>query len=199
MALQKISIGTTPNDGTGDDLRSGGSKINSNVDELNTWTGWAQYTDTQYTAGSPFSVTANTDTIVPNNAGNTLDSQKPSDITTFYDGTVITGRNGDGLLLTIDFIVVPTNANTTFIEVWLDITGGTGTPLNLANLYRTSFSFPKGTGVSRAVNLTAAAYTLNTWQTNGAVVKVRANGACDIYEARYITHRTHKAKKTILP
>lgn len=34
MAQQTINLGTTPNDGTGDTLRSGGDKINDNFDEL---------------------------------------------------------------------------------------------------------------------------------------------------------------------
>lgn len=34
MAQQTISLGTIPNDGTGDTLRSGGDKINDNFDEL---------------------------------------------------------------------------------------------------------------------------------------------------------------------
>ena len=34
MAKQTINIGTAPNDDTGDDLRTGGDKINDNFDEL---------------------------------------------------------------------------------------------------------------------------------------------------------------------
>ena len=34
MAKQSISIGTAPNDGTGDTLRSAGEKINQNFDDV---------------------------------------------------------------------------------------------------------------------------------------------------------------------
>jgi hypothetical protein len=34
MAQQTINLGSAPNDGTGDDLRAGGDKINDNFDEL---------------------------------------------------------------------------------------------------------------------------------------------------------------------
>ena len=34
MAREIIDIGTTGNDGTGDDLRTGGTKINNNFQEL---------------------------------------------------------------------------------------------------------------------------------------------------------------------
>lgn len=39
MAKQVIGIGTTPNDGTGDTIRSGGDKINDNFDEIYTLLG----------------------------------------------------------------------------------------------------------------------------------------------------------------
>lgn len=32
MSLENINLGTTPNDGTGDDLRSAGAKINAAID-----------------------------------------------------------------------------------------------------------------------------------------------------------------------
>lgn len=193
MSKQTIDIGTTANDGTGDPLRTAFTKVNDNFDELYNETGWAQYEDTQYTDVSPFAIVADTDTILPNNAVNIIDSEKPSDVTEFYDGTVITGRSGDGIGVTIDMIVTPTSAGTTFIEIWLDITGGTGTPVNLANLYRRIVSFPKGNGVPRGVNFTTIGYTLGTWEANGAVVYVRANGSADIHAIRYIITRTHKA------
>lgn len=162
--------------------------LNSNFTNAEDNTGWAQYADTQYTSGAPFSVVGNTDTILPNNAGGIIDSQKPSDVTTFYDGTVITGRNGDGLAITIDFNAVPTNAGTTFMEVWVDIGGGIG------QLYKRIITFPKGTGIVRPINFTVNAYTLDTWETNGGTVYVRANGSIDLYDIRYVLTRTHKAK-----
>ncbi len=34
MAYQSIGLGTSPGDGTGDDIRDGGDKINDNFDEI---------------------------------------------------------------------------------------------------------------------------------------------------------------------
>jgi len=36
MAKQSIGLGTTANDGTGDNLRVGGDKVNDNFDEIYT-------------------------------------------------------------------------------------------------------------------------------------------------------------------
>jgi hypothetical protein len=164
--------------------------------DLKNATGWADYVDTTYTDISPFSVVANTDTKLPNNAGTVVDSQKPTDVTTFYDSVseTITGRNGDGVTITIDFKAEPTAPGTEYLEIWFDITGGTGTPSNLANLYRRIVTFPKGNGVERNINFTVTGYTLATWEANGAEVYVRANGTVDLYDIRYVITRTHKAR-----
>ena len=157
-------------------------------------TGWGNYLDTQYTSGAPFAILANTDTALPNNAGTSIETQKPLDVTTFYDGTVITGRNGDNLDVQIYFYAVPTSVSQ-WIDIWIDITGGTGLPANLSNLYRQTFTFPKSTGVERGILYALpSAYTLDTWQANGGVVKVRSNAALDIYGINYNLDRSHKAR-----
>lgn len=170
-----------------------GAQIDAGINLANTAlqpdvTGWANYQDTQYTSGAPFSVLANTDTILPNNAGSVIDSQKPADVATFYDGSVITGRNGDGVLITVDMIATPTSAGTSTLETWFDIGGGVG------ELYRRIVTFPKGNGVARPINFSVSGYTLNTWEANGATTYVRANGTITIHDIRYLITRTHKAR-----
>lgn len=170
------------------------SALNSMFAEIFGRTGWGYYVDTQYAVGSQLSVLADTDTLLPNNKGSVIESQKPTDVDTFYDGSVITGRNGDDIIVSIDFFITPTNVNTTLCEVWLDITGGTGTPANLANLYRRQITFPKGSGVERKVSFSHSGYTLGTWEANGAQVYIRTNGTATVYGASYILKRTHKAR-----
>ena len=167
--------------------------LNSMFTEIFGFSGWGSYTDTQYTSASPLSLLADTDTVIPNNKGTVIETDKPSDISTFYDGTVITGRSGDDIIISVDFAVKPTNAGTDFIEVWFDITGGTGTPVVLSTLYRRIFSFPKGSGVERRISFSHSGYTLGTWEANGAVLYVKANNTAEIYDISYIIKRTHKA------
>lgn len=156
--------------------------------QLNRLTGWGNYQDTQYTSGSPFSVSADTDTVLPNNKGSLIETQLPPDVPTFYDGTVIKGFAGDGISITVDMKVTPTSAGSTYIEVWFDIGGAVG------QLYRRIVSFPKGQGVVRPLNFTVNGYTLDTWEANGATTYVRSNGTCDIYDIRYLVAREHKAR-----
>lgn len=149
--------------------------------------GWGAYVDDQYTFASPFSIAANTDTILPNNAGaSTIETYKPNDITTFYDGTVITGRTGDGISLTIEMKVTPSVA-ANYVELWIDIGG------SIEPLYRQISSFPKGAGVERNIVFNvASAYTLDTWEANGGTVYVRSDGGCDIYGIRYLIARNSR-------
>jgi len=170
------------------------TRVGSVIESIAGRTGWAQYEDNQYTEVAPFSLAANTDVLLPNNGLTKIETQKPTDVTEFYDGTHITGRNGDGIMITVEFTALPTSASTTYIEVWFDITGGTGIPANLSSLYRRIISFPKGNGVERPINFTVTGYTLNTWEANGAEVKVRANGTASLHTIRYVITRTHKAQ-----
>ena len=169
------------------------TRIGLLLERLSNSSGWASYADGTYTEGSPLELAIDTDTLLPNDATTTIETQKPYDITEYYDGSTIIGKNGDSAVITIDFLAKPTSGTTTYIEIWLDITGGTGTPTNLANLYKRIISFPKGNGIERPIVLSTLVYSLDTWDANGAVVKVRANGTCDIYDIRYVISRTHKA------
>lgn len=153
-------------------------------------TGWAQYADTQYTcSGTPFSIIADTDTVLPNNAGQVLASERPVDIPSFYNGSVITGRTGDGVLITVDLTATPTSAAATYVELWFDI----GAPVG--ELYRRIATFPKGNGAPRPVNFTVSGYTLGTWETNGATVYVRSNGPINVCNTRYVITRTHRGSR----
>lgn len=170
------------------------TSLNNMFIEIFGRTGWGAYSDTQYTTASRLSISGSADVLLPNNKLSFIESQKPLDVATFYDGTTILGRDGDGILISIEFTIVPTSVGTTLCEVWLDITAGTGTPANLSNLYRRGFNFPKGQDVERKIVLSQSGYTLDTWQDNGAVVKIRTDGTADIFDVRYIVTRTHKAR-----
>lgn len=164
------------------------TSLNNMFDVIFGRTGWASYNDTQYTSGSPFDVSSNTDTILPNNAGNVIDSQKPTHVTSFYSGGLITGRNGDNLDLMIYFKATSSIVDQ-WLDIWVDIGGGVG------ELYRQTFTFPKGSGTERGILYALpSAYTLGTWETNGGRLYIRSNGNVDIYDIVYNFDISHKAR-----
>lgn len=154
-------------------------------------TGWAQYGDTQYTAGSPFLVTAGVDTIMPNNGSAVIEEQKPRDITTMLSAGKILGLNGDSYNITIDCKALPTSAGTTLLEFWFDIGGTVG------ELYRRPVTFPKGNGIVRPIVFTTGIYSKDTWEANGATVYVRSDGPVSIYDIRYVITRLHRGSRKV--
>lgn len=154
----------------------------------NRQTGWASYVDTQYIdAASAVTVPADTDFVLPNNAGTVLEVQKPAYIPTYYNGSVILGRTGDALDIMIYFKAIPSAANQ-WLDVWIDIGGSIG------ELYRQTFSFPRGAGTQRGVLYALpSAYTLGTWEANGGTVYVRSGDPVDIHSINFNFDTTHRA------
>lgn len=156
-------------------------------------TGWAVYVDDEYTSGSPFALAGDSvQRTLPNDAASSLtdESQLPTDVDTFYDEATqkITGRDGDGVLITVELTGRPSTATVTYMEVTVDIGGAVG------DIYPRTLTFPKGNGVARTHSFTVAGYTLDTWEANGGEIQVASNANIDIYGVRYIITRTHKAR-----
>lgn len=161
------------------------------LDLYNLYTGFGNYSDTVYTTSSPFTVIDGATAVnLPNNAGSIYEAQKPIDIDTFYDGSVITGRNGDGINITTEFKCRPTGVGADpRLTVSIDIGGGIG------ELYKRDFFLNKGSGVEHNFLTSFNAYTLDTWEANGGTVKISAtNEDIEIYDIRYVITRTHKAR-----
>ena len=160
-------------------------------------TGWGKYTDSQYNSGSPFSIVADTDTIVPNNSSLTDESQLPTDVATFteivdsatsglaYDYSKILGGENDSLLIDLNLKSIPTDASASYIELWFNDGSGQEN--------KHIFTFPKGMGEVRHINLSIAAILSSDWEANGGTLYARSNGSCNIYDVSWSVNRIHKA------
>lgn len=160
-------------------------------------TGWGKYTDSQYGLGSPFSITADTDTIVPNNSSSVNESQLPTDIATFtevidsatsgltYEYSKILGSENDSLLISINLKAIPTGGSATYIELWFNDGSGEEN--------KHIFTFPKGMGEVRHINFSISVIISNDWDTNGGTLYARSNGSCDIYDINWSVNRIHKS------
>jgi|GEM_PF-2380675 len=156
----------------------------------NDYTGWGVYNDTQFTEASPGAIAASTIYYLPNNALNKIESQIPIDITTFYDETTqkITGRNGDGLNVVIEFKMKPQTNNNTRVTLSIDIGGSVG------EIYTRDFVLTRGFDEEHYYLSSFDAYTLGTWEANGGSVLIRSTHAVEVYDIRYVLTRTHKAR-----
>ena len=114
-------------------------------------------------------------------------------ITTIKQGAV-TGRNGDGLDIMLYFYAVPTNVAQT-MDVWLDLTDGTGVPSNLSVLYPETYTFPKGVGIGRGIKFNfSSVYTRDTWQANGGRIFINSSHSLTVYGINFNFDRSHKAR-----
>lgn len=171
---------------SGDDF----SVIEESTFSATVGTGWAQYSDGQYTSASPQLVNEGITAVLGNNAASVIDSHLPPGITELYDGTKITPENsGDAYLLRVNFKAFTSSQNGV-LEVALDIGGAQGVILS------EDVAFPRGTGSGnvRDITRTFLIYSLGTFIANGGEIKVTSvRGNTSIYETTYVISRVHKA------
>ena len=143
-----------------------------------------------YTVGSPLVLADGTNMTLPNNASTIRDFQKPIDVDTFYDPATqtITGRDGDAINITIELKAKPTTSSVSRLTIAIDIGGPVG------EIYVQDFVMAKGRNIEHRFLSSFNAYTLNTWQANGGTVKIKASGASEVYNIRYVISRVHNAR-----
>jgi len=146
-------------------------------------TGWGAYINTAGTQA----LAGTTLTSLVNNAGTVIETQKPSDITSFYSAGKITGREGDAILVNTELTFTPTSGVASYLQLSIDIGGAIG------QIYHRDFSIVLGSGIAHKISYSTGAYTLDTWEANGGTVKVYSDGPGDITGVRYVIHRLHKA------
>ena len=76
----------------------------------------------------------------------------------------------------------------TKITVAIDI----GSPVG--EIYTRDFITSKGVGVEHYYLSSISAYTLNTWATNGGIIKIESDNTTEVYDIRFVFTRTHKAR-----
>ena len=136
--------------------------------------------------GGPQTIAANVTTVVANNRGTEDETQKPSDIATFYDGERITGRAGDGLGGTLLFTFTPSDGTASWLTVYLRGTNG-------RVIFPMTVQLPGGSGFTHRLTHTFSAYNRATWAQSGVEVVVECDGAGVLNEVQYVLHRLHKA------
>jgi hypothetical protein len=156
-------------------------------------TGWAQYSDTQYTSANPLVITqGNTGTISLDGLTGTVKTQMPSNTTDLFDvstSKITPIKSGDGYCLSLGFNA-STNNNSGDFDIFLDI-GGSFTKFKAENK-----TFPKGSGVVRPFMYNISAfYAGDTFLANGGFIKVTSNtGTTSLFDFDLQIHKTHDAR-----
>jgi hypothetical protein len=170
------------------------NEINSLQSQVNALQGnsvsWARYDDTQYTSGSPYTLNQDAETVIPNNAGFKIETYLDSSVPYYDPGPLRTyvEQEGDTYMTTIAFKMKSTNANQTYLEVFLASSG----PTPYRRLTQT-FTFPKGNNVEHAEHTVFQYYGDTDFVNNGAQWSVVARGhSAVIYDIIFFTQRIQK-------
>jgi len=167
MAQDTIDLGSAANDGTGDNLRAGGTKTNDNFTELYQVAGWGNYSDG---LTSPASQTINTTPsllLIDGLGGVSNSDYLPREIrgvSELWDGVdSITPINiGDAYDIRFSMTITAKTASPNVIDVVLDIGGAAGITINVAEV-----QIPVITSVPFNITGAIPIFCLGTFVTNG--------------------------------
>ena len=191
MAKQTIAIGTIANDGTGDTLRNSFDKVNDNFDEVYSFTGWEQITDSTYTSGSPLVILSGVTGKILTGTVTKIQTQLPTGVTTFWDASTdkLLGVNdGDAFALSLRF-----KASMNVANGLSDIAINIGGALNRVS--NETIVFSKGSGVEQKFDVDLSYFTGTTFIANGGIIEVTPlNGDISIYDIVLVIFRTHKGQ-----
>lgn len=154
--------------------------------------GWARYADTQYTEASPFSVASGATVSLPNNAGETITSQLPTGVTSFYDsvtGKITPDTELDKMVFTYRFKAKTSSASNASLSFGIDIGGTFGI------IFPDSRLFIKGANIEQPFNFVMPGYTGATFLANGGTPKITSiGGTASIYDIELQIERTQKGR-----
>ena len=160
--------------------------VNRSANAVGALTGWSNNAH----GGTDLTVPASTPTDYVVDGAVEIVTQKPADVPDFWADNKITGRNGDAIIVKVQFDCIPDDAVATNINIQVNIGGAVGV------VEEHDFPLVRGALVSHPITFTFLAYTLNTWEANGGRIVLTADGDVTIPAAnrRILIARAHKAR-----
>ena len=150
--------------------------------------GWARYDDTEWTSLNKKSLAIGTEIVLPNNAGNVINTHIHSP-KAFYNGAtqkIQAVNDSDVYILTIVFKYSAANANQTYLE--LNMEGGNGTPYDRLSA---DITFPKGNDTAHNYHGVFQYYSDSSFVSSGSQMKITAiGGTAQIWDIIYFIQRT---------
>lgn len=163
--------------------------ISKNIEKRDT--GWASYSDTNYSSISPLIINENDTSVLENNAGSSITSYLPDGIFSFYDSIlnkIILENVGDSYVMRVDF-KASSSALNGLAYIKLNIKG-------TQNVILQKFiTFPKGSDLIHDFSFTFNFYSLHDLVSNGGEIKIESvSGNTSIHDVIFLITRVHKQK-----
>lgn len=148
--------------------------------------GWAYHIDGSGTQS--FAAGVRTQFTVDN--ATVLDSQKPSDITTFWDAAsnVLTGLDGDDRVMRVGFDAAPDDATANSVVIELDIGGAQGV------IAQKAVSVTTGAGVTQPISEEFELFCGATFEANGCAVYLTFDGPVTVGSKTILGKRNHRRR-----
>lgn len=156
--------------------------------------GWAQYGDSKYTSGSPFTLDATTPvkTLDLDGLVNTVKTQLPKGVSDFYDvnnSELTPVKSGDGYAFSLFFEGSNTSNNgdaTIFVDLETE---------PFTRLFPKSFRFSRGAGVDHEYYFVFLGYSGDTFLSNGGKIKIeKGTGDSSLYNFILQVHKVSDSK-----
>ena len=170
MAQQTIDLGTTPNDGTGTNLRAGGDIINDNTTELYSVAGWGNYQDGETTPATQTINTTPSKLLIDGLGSASESGYLPREIrgsAELWDNVdSLTPVNiGDAYDVRVTLEITAKTASPNVIDIVLDIGGAAGITIPIAQI-----QIPVVATVPFTVTGAIPIFCLSTFVANGGTL-----------------------------
>jgi hypothetical protein len=158
-----------------------------NLTTIKSRDGWASYSTTTYTSGSPFTISPSSTVTLQNNANSSITADLPLGVSAFYNGTtnkITPAAIGDSYMVNIRF-KAKTSSNNDYLTLFIDIGGG-------MQINAETKEFLRGANTEQSFNFALPVFSLSTFVTNGGEVKITSNlGTISVYDITYFITRTY--------
>ena len=147
--------------------------------------GWVRYQDSQYTSGSPLSLSDETPVTLTNN-GNTKTKSDPTQ--EYYDTAtqkLIASNLNDVYIITIEFKSATPNTQNCHLDLWFENGGSLLENLNV------SLAYYKGNATTQTFHNVFQYYIDQSFINNGGNIKIQSHGnSATVWDIQYFIQKT---------
>jgi hypothetical protein len=163
------------------------NEIKTSVNKLYDVAGWVEYKDLTNTSSNKQSLTAGQETALTIDGASTIKTYKPLDMGTaelWASNKITPLRLGDTYSIRIDFNAEIANSNGYF-DFGIYIDGAIGYAI------QDTYTFPKGAGTAHRFSLNYTIYCLQTFLTNGGILRINPSHTMLVWDKRIILSRIY--------
>ena len=147
--------------------------------------GWVRYQDSQYTAGSPLSLSDETPVTLPNNGNIKTKSDPTQEYYNTATQKLIGSAVNDVYIITVEFKSATPNTNQTHLDLWFENGGGLFENLNV------SLAYYKGNNTTQTFHNTFQYYITQDFIDNGTNIRIQSHGnSATVWDIQYFIQKT---------